>query len=429
MSSRRTFGILISARGLLGCAFRCYGWGPRGEIGVCWRAWRSPAAHKKELEWPPNGLERGARRGRTLLSGAPALRGRHPRYRPHPARHLSRRGAVGHARPLAGGGHGLPALDQPAVALRRVAPHRGRDLLAGREGLRVARGHRDVPGGLDERAAHVGVARAGYPAPRRGLAARVLRGREPAPRGERRRAREPGGVAHLAGEQERGGDVDALHAPERVHGRLPLRPPGGLGDPPRQRVARLLAAPHAVAVVLVGGGVVGLDELDRVGPPPVRPRPVAPPPAGRRRLVEDVAVPQQELRHPLLGALQVAARVGQRAGEVAGRLGALVGHPDLDDVARREQAGEELGVAAVGLAAAVGGRALHLRDGPDGAVEAEGAQGAAEVEAGHAGLVDRLRRLCFATLIFGFSRLIIFGFHVFRQGRTASSPNSQTCPS
>lgn len=67
MSSRRTFGILISARGLLGCAFRCYGWGPRGEIGVCWRAWRSPAAHKKELEWPPNGLERGARRGRSRI--------------------------------------------------------------------------------------------------------------------------------------------------------------------------------------------------------------------------------------------------------------------------------------------------------------------------------------------------------------------------
>ena len=37
--------------------------------------------------------------------------------------------------------------------------------------------------------------------------------------------------------------------------------------------------------------------------------------------------------------------------------------------------------------------------------------------------------VCFATLIFGFSRLIIFGFHVFRQGRTANPPNSQTCPS
>ena len=72
VSSRRTFGILISARGLLGCAFRCYGWGPRGEIGVCRRAWRCPRRPKKELEWPPNGLERGARRGRTLCPGTAA---------------------------------------------------------------------------------------------------------------------------------------------------------------------------------------------------------------------------------------------------------------------------------------------------------------------------------------------------------------------
>ena len=31
-----------------------------------------PAAQKKELEWPPNGLERGARRGRTLCPGTAA---------------------------------------------------------------------------------------------------------------------------------------------------------------------------------------------------------------------------------------------------------------------------------------------------------------------------------------------------------------------
>lgn len=60
-----------------------------------------------------------------VSGGGGALRRRHPGYGPHPARHLARRGAVGHARPLAGGGHGLPAVDQPAVALRRVAPRRG----------------------------------------------------------------------------------------------------------------------------------------------------------------------------------------------------------------------------------------------------------------------------------------------------------------
>ena len=40
-----------------------------------------------------------------------------------------------------------------------------------------------------------------------------------------------------------------------------------------------------------------------------------------------------------------------------------------------------------------GGGALHLGDGAHRAVEAEGAQGATEVEAGDAGLVDRLGRL------------------------------------
>ena len=37
--------------------------------------------------------------------------------------------------------------------------------------------------------------------------------------------------------------------------------------------------------------------------------------------------------------------------------------------------------------------------------------------------------VCFATLIFRFSRLIFFGFHVSRQGRTANFPNLRTCPS
>ena len=38
-------------------------------------------------------------------------------------------------------------------------------------------------------------------------------------------------------------------------------------------------------------------------------------------------------------------------------------------------------------------------------------------------------KVCFATLIFRFSRLIFFGFHVSRQGRTANFPNLRTCPS
>ena len=206
----------------------------------------------------------------------------------------------------------------------------------------------------------MGVARARDPSPRQRLAARVLRGREAAPRRELGRRAEPREVAGLAGEQEGGGDVDALHAPEGVDGWLPPRASRGLGDPPRQRISRLLAAPHAVAVVLVGCGVVCLGELDRVGPPPVGARPVPLARAGRRGLVEDVPVAQQELGHPLLGALEVVAGVGKGTRKVAGGLGALVGYPDLHDVTSGEQAGQELGVASVGLPAAVRGRPLHL---------------------------------------------------------------------
>ena len=103
-------------------------------------------------------------------------------------------------------------------------------------------------------------------------------------------------------------------------------------------------------------------------------------------------MPEEELGHALLCAMQVLARVLERAGEVAGGLGALVGHPHLDGVAAGEEPGQPLGVAPVVLAAPVGRGPVHLAD-VDGAVDAEGAQGAAQVEAGRAALVHRLGRL------------------------------------
>lgn len=104
-------------------------------------------------------------------------------------------------------------------------------------------------------------------------------------------------------------------------------------------------------------------------------------------------MPEQELGHALPGALQVVAGVLERAGEVPGGLGAVVGHPHLDDVAAGEEPGQPLGVAPVVLAAPVGRGPVHLGDGAHGAVDAEGAQGAARVEAGRAALVHRLGRL------------------------------------
>ena len=63
-----------------------------------------------------------------------------------------------------------------------------------------------------------------------------------------------------------------------------------------------------------------------------------------------------------------------------------------------------------------------------GTHSARGCMGPAEF--GNAGLPPwKTLSLCFATLIFRFSRLIFFGFHVSRQGRTANFPNLRTCPS
>lgn len=65
----------------------------------------------------------------------------------------------------------------------------------------------------------------------------------------------------------------------------------------------------------------------------------------------------------------------------------------LGDHSERQLHGQEMRVAAVRLAAAVGGRLVHLRHRADDAVDAHGAQLAAQVEAGHARLVDAFRGL------------------------------------
>ena len=130
-----------------------------------------PPLPKKQLEWPPNGLERGAPRGRTPIF--PRALPDHERYRPHPAGHLAGRRAVRHARPLARLGHGVAPVLQAAVALRGVPGRRRRGPVARPRPLGVARRQRHVSRRLDERAPHVRVARAGDPAARLGLAVNV----------------------------------------------------------------------------------------------------------------------------------------------------------------------------------------------------------------------------------------------------------------
>ena len=310
----------------------------------------------------------------------------HRSHRPAPVGQIAGRGAVGRAGGLLPLGHRLPARRQARDPLGGMTSDRGRHLLPGCEGLAVRRARRVVPGRLDHEAPQVLVAglcvAAGGPA-----AAGVLRGRQPHPCGEGGRAPEARELAGLGRHGEGGGGVYALEAPEGVAPRLPprlLRPCAHHLLQGRPLLACALAAPHVVLKRLLRGGV-GYGQ--RFYPVRVPPRPVAHAAAGRIGLLEPEPVPQQELREQLLRALGLLAGVGEGLGQIAGALAAGVGHPHGHDVADREHPGQELGVVAVVLPAAVGRRFDHFGDRAHDAVDAEPLEPALEVEAGHSRLV------------------------------------------
>ena len=184
--------------------------------------------------------------------------------------------------------------------------------------------------------------------------------------------------------------VDSLEASDGVD---PLAPPafGGLVpdeglEPPL--VLQLL--PHGVDVVREDLVVGPLLEAYGVDPCPMGGGPVAPPLSGGSGFAEDQAVPEQELRQPLLAALQVVPCVVQRAHQVARRLAFVIGNPDLDDVSHGKHPGEKLGVVAVVLSLPVGRGLDHLRNRADDAVDAQRRELLLQVEPGDAGLVNAL---------------------------------------
>ena len=328
-----------------------------------------------------------------MLAARPLGAFRHAANGPAPARQLARYRDVGHARLLAGGVHRAPPVDQPPHARVGVAARIGRDGLAFGQPFRRARRAFVVPRGLDQQFPQVLVAGLGDAAAALGLAARVLGGRQPYPRGEARRlgeTREPVGLARDGCGRH---GVDALQAPQRVARRLP---PGRLRERLHLGLQRRLLGVRpmdAFAVVVERGHRGGVSQVDPPDPRPEIPGPAALPLAGGVPLVVDVPVPEQELRQALLGAHGVVAGIRQRSGQIARALALEVWHVHLGDHPERQLHGQEMRVAAVRLAAAVGGRLVHLRHRADDAVDAHGAQLAAQVEAGHARLVDASRGL------------------------------------
>ena len=361
---------------------------------VLWRAWRLRRRTKKIRGWGPTPVELGGSGKDPAMSAARPLGAfRHAAHGPAPARQLARYRDVGHARLLAGGVHRAPPVDQPPHARVGVAARIGRDGLAGGRLLRRARRRLVVPRGLDQQFPQMLVAGLGDAAAALGLAARVLGGHQPDPCGEARRLVEPREPVGLAGDRDGRHGVDALQAPQRVARWLP---PGRFRERLHLGLKRglLLVGPaDALAVVVERGHGRRVAQVDSPNPCPEIPGPTTLSLAGGVPLVVDVSVPEQELRQALLGAHGIVSGICQRSGQIACALALGVGHVHLGDHPERQLHGQEMRVAAVRLAAAVGGGPVHLRHRADDAVDAHRAQFPAQVEAGDARLVDAFRGL------------------------------------
>lgn len=135
---------------------------------------------RKDVSGPRLRVEARALPAGTLSSASSAQRALGPvAHLPHPAGELAGGRDVGDAGPLAPRPEGGVPGDEAGGAFVAPAPDGGVDPGAP-GGLGGRRAGGEVPGGLDQGAPGGGVARLGYAAPRRLLAARVPRGTRPA---------------------------------------------------------------------------------------------------------------------------------------------------------------------------------------------------------------------------------------------------------
>ena len=326
---------------------------------------------------------------------------------PDPGREFSGRGDIGLVLVDAAPQHLLAPLHEPSDALGRVPScRRVRDLPFG-EVFGVRRRVQVVPSRLDEHPSQVLVAGLGDAALPHAFSAGVLGGGEPEPCAEGSGVFEPGELAGLENQVRGAHDVDSLEASDGVDPFAPPRLGGLVFDEGLEPLLVLQLLPHGIDVVRKDFVVGPLLEAYGVDPCPMGGGPVALPLPGGSGFAEDQAVPEQELRQPLLAALQVVPCVVQRAHQVARRLAFVVGNPDLDDVSHGEHPGEEFGVVAVVLPPPVGAGLDHLRNRADDAVDAQRRELLLEVEPGDAGLVNAPRGRVEGSHPFGDGRGVV----------------------
>lgn len=107
-----------------------------------------------------------------------------------------------------------------------------------------------------------------------------------------------------------------------------------------------------------------------------------------RRLRIDAAVLEQQLRDPMAGAQQIAAKLLPRSHQVAGGLDELARNRDRAQLPCEREPGQQLGVLAIGLDP-LAGRPGGLAGSDHLDRDALLAGGAEEGEAGRPGLIDR----------------------------------------
>ena len=317
----------------------------------------------------------------------------HPPECPDPAGKLACRGDVGHDRSLAKVTREVPSsLYEPLYAGRRMAGYREGHARVVQCPLPFLGGAGVVPGSFHEQLPQVRVARLGDAASRDALAAGMLGGHEPKPRGKRACRVEAGEDARLNRDGKCRHGLDALHAAKRLDPACPSGTTCMLGDPLLYCLLLRLHVADLRYVEVQGLVRRGLGKLDPPDPLPVRLRPRPPALALGRALVPDVSPSDQEMRQAVLGAGQVLPDVFQRPREAPRGLRLLVGHEHLDDVVGEELARQELRVVSAVLPPLVSGGLVHLGHRAHDAVDAKCPEGPNEVKARDARFVDGLRR-------------------------------------
>ena len=280
----------------------------------------------------------------------------------------------------------IQPLVQPLLRLPRDATHSFShasvatpQLLAHRRRVAV------VPGGFHQSPPQMGVAASRDCSLATPFARAVFRGRQSHVRHELTgRGESPQVAADLRRKGDRAYDADAAKRLERLHQRRQDGLLHQLFQGRRQTCYPFRQILDGFQIIRQNSLLCRIGELLYANPVQMPPRP--------RRAVPVPIVTQKKLAQLVPGGAFGTLGVAAGALQIADGLDGLVGHMHLGQIARPQEMGEPLGVAAVGLHA-VARLARHERGSDDNAIDTGLSQSPAQPESGGPGFVTHLQGL------------------------------------